>query len=191
MKQINKVLLKIKLKKFRMYSQTTDGGGATGTTGTDSGQSRITSSGTADTVWYGDSNKIWTSMVQSDTGWVDHDHFYMKDQLKHGHTLSLSISDSGHTHNFSIGNHTHGISPGIYEASSSPSSFTIYVGNTEKTTISSTNYEADITQWLLNSNGTIPRNSWIEVTIVPNTLAYVVSSVFVQGFVQSRGGGNY
>jgi len=44
---------------------------------------------------------------------------------------------------------------------------------------------------LLNSDNQVPRNTWIDVTIVPNDLAYVVSSIFVQGFVQSRGGGNY
>jgi hypothetical protein len=125
------------------------------------------------------------------SGTSNHDHQIELYRFAHSHELSLSVSDTGHAHTFSVPAHSHGITPGIFEASATPTSFDIYVGSTLKTTISSTNYEADITQWLLNSSGTIPRNSWIEVTIVPNTLAYVVSSVFVQGFVQSRGGGNY
>ena len=72
-----------------------------------------------------------------------------------------------------------------------PTQFDIYVGSTKKATVEATTYNGDITQWLLNDKNLIPRNTWINVEIRPNALAYVVSSVFVQGFVQSRGGGNY
>ena len=58
-------------------------------------------------------------------------------------------------------------------------------------TVDATSYNDDITAWLLDSDNQVPRNQWIDVEIRPNDLAYVVCSVFVQGFVQSRGGGNY
>ena len=86
--------------------------------------------------------------------------------------------------------HSHGISAGIYE-SGNPTAFDIYVGGKKKTTVNSTSYDGDIVTWLLNSDNQVPRDTWIDIEIRPNDNAYVVSSVFVQGFVQSRGGGNY
>ena len=112
---------------------------------------------------------------------------------------TLSIPCPSHTHQITIPGwsktidiptHDHGINPGIYEFGT-PSSFEIWVGNKKKATVSSTNFNGDITQWLLNNKNQVPRGSWIDVEIRPNDLAYVVCSVFVQGFVQSRGGGNY
>ena len=192
MKQINKVLLRLKLKKFRMYNQTTASGGGVGQTSTSTGTSNISSSGTIGTSWEWDYPQINTSTPVIPGGdFYSHYHYHDYIQLAHSHQLSLAVSDSGHTHSFSVPEHSHGITPGIFENSASPSSFWLYVSGQLKTTVSGTNYNADITEYLLNAQGQIPRNSWIDVTIVPNTLAYVVSSVFLQGFVQSRGGGNY
>lgn len=119
--------------------------------------------------------------------------------INHYHTVSVSGGATGgqHTHTFNIPNHTHTITthnhkitPGIFE-SGNPTAFDIYVGNTKKATVNATSYDGDITQWLLNNKNQIPRGQWIDVEFRPNDIAYVVSSVFVQGFVQSRGGGNY
>lgn len=113
----------------------------------------------------------------------------------HTHNVSIpshthNVSIPSHTHNVTLPEHTHTISAGIYE-SGHPSAFDIYVSGQKKATVNATSYDGDIVTWLLNSDGQVPRNSWIDVEIRPNDLAYVVSSVFVQGFVQSRGGGNY
>jgi phage minor structural protein len=113
----------------------------------------------------------------------------------HNHSISVnahshSISVGSHTHSITVGSHSHDIEAGIFE-SGNPTSFDIYVGGKKKTTVNSTSYDGDITTWLLNDKNQIPRNSWIDVEIRPNDLAYVQCSVFVQGFVQSRGGGNY
>ena len=114
-----------------------------------------------------------------------------------GHTHKFSLS--GHTHKFSLGAHkhtikidphTHNITPGIYEFGN-PTKFDIYVSGTKKATVNAKSYDDDITRWLLNDKNQVSRNTWIDVEIVPNDLAYVQASVFVQGFVQSRGGGNY
>ena len=114
-----------------------------------------------------------------------------------GQTLSVpcpshnhQITIPGWSKTITIPPHSHGIAAGIYE-SGNPTAFDIYVGGVKKTTVSSTNFNDDITTWLLDNKNQIPRGRWIDVEIRPNDLAYVVCSVFVQGFVQSRGGGNY
>ena len=104
----------------------------------------------------------------------------------HSHTFSIAA----HSHKINIPAHSHDIVAGIFEKGN-PTAFDIYVNGTKKVLINAKSWEGDITQWLLNSSKQIPRNSWIKVEIKPNDLAYVISSVFVQGFVQSRGGGNF
>jgi hypothetical protein len=104
----------------------------------------------------------------------------------HSHTFNIGA----HTHSVTIPEHTHNIETGIFEIGSS-SSFDIYIGGTQKAHVDSTSYNDDITAWLAGSDGLIPRGQWIDMEIRPNNKAYVVASVFVQGFVQSRGGGNY
>ena len=303
MKQINKVLLNLELKKFRSYSATTSAGGGSTVTSAGGGSATVTSagggsatvtsaggggatvtsagggsatvtsagggatsstgtagasvsgSGTAGAVWTyknfeyaytgsvaSNQNNIYTENADGAVGehnhqikkinipslamdkeQLSHTHNVSVDCGSHSHTFSLknhthnvsignhthsvtigshthSVSISNHTHSVTIGNHTHSVTigththdivSGIFESSENPTEFDIYVNNTKRGTIEATRYNDDITQWLLNNDGLIPRGSWINIEIVPNTLAYVVSSVFVQGFVQSRGGGNY
>ena len=105
-----------------------------------------------------------------------------------GHEHKITIP--GHSHTITINAHKHDILAGIFE-SGNPTKFDVYVNGIKKTTVNATNYDGDITTWLLNDRNQIPRDSWMTVEIRPDDLAYVVSSVFVQGFVQSRGGGNY
>ena len=113
----------------------------------------------------------------------------------HTHSIKVSshthhITVPAHKHQIKIDAHTHDITPGIYEFGR-PTKFYIYVGGTLKATVNATSYNGDITAWLLNAQNQTPRNSWIDMEIRPDDLAYVQASVFVQGFVQSRGGGNY
>lgn len=114
------------------------------------------------------------------------DHTHSLNIPSHSHKVTIN----SHTHTVEIPAHTHEITAGIFE-SGNPSAFDIYVTGVKKATVSDTAYDGDITSWLLNSSNQVPRDSWIDVEVRPNDLAYVVSSVFVQGFVQSRGGGNY
>lgn len=114
---------------------------------------------------------------------------------EHSHSIYIpshrhSFSVAPHKHRFSVPAHTHDIKPGIYTYGN-PQRFDIYVDGVKKKTVNGTSCEEDITALLLNKQKQVPRDSWIKVEIRPNDLAYVVSSVFVQGFVQSRGGGNY
>ena len=116
----------------------------------------------------------------------------------HSHTFACpshkhNITIPGHSHTVEIPAHDHVIEPGIFEDTKNNSDgFSIWVNGVWKQTFNKqTSWEGDITQWLLNDKNQVPRDSWIKVEIRPNNLAYVISSVFVQGFVQSRGGGNY
>lgn len=285
MRQINKVMLKLKLGKFRSYSQATDGagdvattteaGGGTSTTTESGGSTTATSDYAAETVGTtqgnaaesytteaggaegststdnasveirGTTNTHWedadytlhfsgtTGSGDGLQGWHDHSfegwpviprsafnhdhsiditsgsHSHSFSIPSHRHTVNLSshthqvtipqhrhqvsikahkhsVSIPNHSHSLTIPSHTHSITAGIFE-SGNASAFDIYVGGTKKTTINKTSYDGDITAWLLDETKRIPRNSWIEVEFRPNDLAYIQSSVFVQGFVQSRG----
>ena len=257
MKQINKVLLRMQLKRFRAYSQSTaagggstqtsSGGSTSGSTSQATGAGGFSANVTSSEIWqYADYDYAYTGAASGGTfdtgdsyrmssetgnavtntptpysGGEGHYHsFYRpyhhyhsvkinipalamnKKQLSHTHNVSLSAGATSHSHSFNIGEHTHSVTipththaieTGIFE-SGSPSGFDIYVGGEKKNTdgmIGSTSYNDDITAWLIDSSGTIPRNRWIDIEIRPNDKAYIVTSVFVQGFVQSRGGGNY
>jgi len=113
----------------------------------------------------------------------------------HSHSVSIpshnhSVSIPSHTHNVNIPNHTHGIVQGIYEFGS-PTSADLYVNGIKKATIPASSSEIDITQYLLNAQGYVPRGSWINLEVKPNDLSYVIINLFVQGFIQSAGGGTY
>ena len=134
----------------------------------------------------GHSHSIDKSLFNHTHG-MDHTHNIEVNSFgSHAHTFSIGA----HTHGITIPAHTHQIQAGIFE-SGNPSSFDIYIHGNKIATVDATSYNDDITAWLLDSDNQVPRNQWIDVEIRPNDLAYVVCSVFVQGFVQSRGGGNY
>ena len=117
--------------------------------------------------------------------------------MNHTHNVTITLENHthvvpfpAHSHYFMLPKHSHGIQAGIFE-SGNPTGFDIIVDGTVRHTEESRSYDGDITMWLLGDDGLVPRNRWIDMTIVPNDNAYVVASVFIQGFVQSRGGGNY
>jgi len=65
------------------------------------------------------------------------------------------------------------------------------VNGIKKATIQASSSEIDITQYLLNEQGYVTRGSWINLEVRPNDLSYVIINLFVQGFIQSAGGGTY
>lgn len=103
------------------------------------------------------------------------------------HTHSVSVPS--HTHSVSIPSHTHQIEQGIFRFGS-PSGAKILINGTEKADMERT-ATLDLTEYMLNDSGKIPRNSWITLGVRPNDLAYITIDIFVQGFIQSRGGGSY
>lgn len=130
------------------------------------------------------------------THYMSHYHDY-----GHKHTITIpglsikipshthSVSVPSHTHSVSIPSHTHQIEQGIFRFGS-PSGGKVLINGQEKTDIER-NATLDLTEYMLNDSGKIPRNSWITLGVRPNDLAYITIDVFVQGFIQSRGGGSY
>ena len=110
----------------------------------------------------------------------------------HSHNVTIpshshNVSIPAHSHNVTIPAHEHDIKPGIFFFGS-PKSFDVYVNGTKKLTITGTDAEIDLTEFLTDENTSlIPRGSWHSVEIRPNDIAYVSIDMYVQGFVQSRG----
>lgn len=232
MKQINKILLRLKLNKFRSYSATTEISESkeestensrtrTVTASTANALSKVVTSGSSststtsamnfDTFEVGYNTNAGRHFTESASGegihshgfYADHTHTVAGNRLRHSHGMShtheIEIDISGHSHTveipahshyFIIPPHSHKIDAGIFE-SGNPKSFDIYIKGEKVASVDSTSYDDDITMWLLGNDGLVPRDRWIDMEIVPNDNAYVVASVFIQGFVQSRGGGNY
>lgn len=248
MRIINKVLAKITLDRFRSYSRSTSGGGATtstsssggggtstsssgggtysstavdgGSTQTSESSSRSTSGSGGD---YSDSLRTGgastsgysgyfsqTGTTESHTHGVPNHYHAMtvsipnhSHGISHTHRVSIpshshsfqvgahthSVSIPSHTHSVSIPNHTHGIEQGIFEFGGA-SGATIWVNGKEKGAMG-TDHDVDLTAWLLNEDGKIDRGRWHKVAIVPDDLAYVTIDIYIQGFVQSRGGSTY
>lgn len=112
----------------------------------------------------------------------------------HAHTVSIpahthNVNIPSHTHNVTIPDHVHEIEQGIFEFGS-PTGASVWVNGTRRGDIG-TSGEINLTEMLLDDNGSIPRGSWHEVEVRPNDLAYIAIDLFVQGFVQSRGGSTY
>ena len=99
---------------------------------------------------------------------------------------SISITIPGHSHQINIPPHTHNMEAGIYRFGSSQN-FDLYINGQKKEHFDSTNAEIDITNYLLDESGKIPRGNWMSIEVRPNNLAYVSIALSVQGFIQSRG----
>lgn len=111
----------------------------------------------------------------------------------HRHNVSVpgapshqhAVNIPPHEHTVPIPRHFHDIEQGIFEFGS-PSGAQIYVNGMLKANMG-VDSEIVLTTLLLDSNGNMPRGTWLNVEIRPNDLAYVCIDLFVQGFIQSRG----
>ena len=105
------------------------------------------------------------------------------------HTHDFTIPD--HTHDITLPDHTHEIEYGIYEGPT-PTQVTIKVdGNTVPITSTSSD-DVDLIPYLSkDGGGRIQRGTWHTIEIIPDDLGRIVASVYIQLFVQSRGGGDY
>lgn len=112
----------------------------------------------------------------------------------HSHNVTIpshthTVNTPSHTHTVEIPEHTHEIEQGIFEYGN-PQSAEVWVEGAKRLDIGKSG-EFDLTPFILNSSGKIPRGTWIDIEVKPNDLAYIRINLFVQGFIQSRGGGNY
>lgn len=211
MKIVNSVKVKIKMSRFRAYSQATSTTNKTTSTSSSGGQSTQTSSsggGGSTTSSGGGGGTKTTGAGGVDVQWGDrettvsdgHTHFVREvvghrhniDLPNHTHSVSIpahshSVRIPAHTHNVDIPGHNHQITPGIYFFGSAKS-FTLYVNDISRGSFSTSGAEVDITKYLISGDdGLISRGTWHSVNIVPDDLAYVCLDMYVQGFVQSRG----
>lgn len=121
-------------------------------------------------------------------------HQHAVDIPSHRHSVSIpshthSVNIPSHSHNVTIPAHAHGIEQGIFEFGA-PSGADIYINGIRRGAMS-IDAELDITAWMLDAQRKIPRNQWHSIEIRPNDLAYVTVDMFVQGFVQSKGGSTH
>lgn len=209
MRIVNAVKVKIKGEAFRAYSRATStrqsqnqtsssgggssqtsssGGGGSTTSGGGGGGIKTTGSGGVDVIWgkrstYEASGHIHEyDYVRGHRHEIDlEDHYHSVSFGSHSHSVNIP----SHTHTVTIPAHDHTITPGIYRFGS-PKQLSIYVNGVYRQSVSSTNLEVDITDWLVE-DGKIPRGTWHEIEVRPNDLAYIMIDMYVQGFVQSRG----
>ena len=103
----------------------------------------------------------------------------------HTHNVTVPV----HTHNVTVPVHTHAIQYGIHEGTTARS-IKLIVDGQEVPEISGT--EMDIIQWLRKDDaGRVTRGAWHTIQLKPDTLTRIDANVFVQAFIQSRGGGDY
>ena len=65
--------------------------------------------------------------------------------------------------------------------------FDLIVNNRRVATINGYDYETDITDYLVDETGKIPRGRWLSIEVRPNDLAYINISLAFQGYIQSIG----
>lgn len=111
---------------------------------------------------------------------VEHVHTFTT--TEHVHTFTYPA----HDHDFELQAHEHDISPGIYEFGN-PKSFSILIDGKKRATYAETTAELDITNFLVGTDGKIPRDKWFEFAVLPDGLSYACITLVVQGFIQSRG----
>lgn len=199
------------------YSSTDSDGGVSTSTANGGGAAVTSSSGGN----YGSSTNTQTSGFDTGSGGAgdlshrhtlpSHTHHFSIPN--HVHTVNVP----SHTHNFTIGNHrhefvveshthgveipkhshrleiqphTHAITQGIFTFATSVTKITLKVNGTVKAVLG-LNEEIDIVQYLLNDSGKINRGSYYTIELIPDDMAYVKMSLFVQGFIQSFGGATY
>jgi phage minor structural protein len=198
--RINSCLLKWKKQPYRVDfrmaasaggSQQTSasGGGATITTAA----VRLTPEYVTTGPTYADGDPIGTLVTTVADGSVGN-HYH--NVSNHHHKVSLLITIppqelqvSAHSHTVNIPAHTHELTYGIANGGSTADSVTIEVDGTY---VPASEGEIDITEYLeRDANGKIRRGTWHTVRFQPDGNARIVATLFIQQFLQSRGGGDY
>lgn len=173
---MNEVKIKIKLERFRAYSQASEAGGGGATT-----------SGSSSSVTTGYPDEATLAVTQQTSAQVgsgsSHYHEYWAALVDHNHKME-------HYHTVNLPTHTHGITPGIYRLGDEPTGATVNIGSGTYT-FNGTADERDITEYLIGEDGKIPRGTYLPIQVTPSGLAYIVISVAAVGFIQSKTGGNY
>ena len=111
--------------------------------------------------------------------------------MDHAHVIPSHMHElAGHTHVVNASAHTHDSVYGIYTGTTATKA-TLKVDGVERFVDASGRSEVDVTQYLAMTDGRITRGVWHEIEIVPDKLTRIEANLFVQLFVQSRGGGDF
>lgn len=122
--------------------------------------------------------------------------------FNHWHTAQVSITiptTPGHKHIVEVSNHTHSVDIpdhvheqiyGIYMAGEMPESASVKI-NGKDAFVMGTTWEGDITQWMQDTSGNVPRGRFVNIEVKPNINAFVTMSVAAQAFISGKEGGQY
>ena len=103
----------------------------------------------------------------------------------------LEVLIPEHNHTMSIPSHSHGISYGIYEGETA-SSVTIRVDGKEVPAAELDGKQLDVATYMsADDDGKIKRGVWHTVEIIPDKLTRIIGNLYMQIFIQHRGGGSY
>lgn len=191
-KHINKVILSWELENFRAYSRGAAAGGGEATT-TDFGGSTTVAEWVEGYSYEVDTAAALVTTSEASGEGVTHTH-----TAYHHHVVPISVTIPqidieipSHYHSMTLPTHSHGISYGIYEGEAAKS-VVIKVDGTELPAELLSGREVDVAEYLSTDDaGKIRRGTWHTVEIVPDGLTRIVGNLYMQIFIQHRGGGNY
>ncbi len=176
--EINQVLLKWTIDKFRTYSTTASSGGGTSTTSA-TGESMIVVSpltGNFSTEVAG--GKSTSTGPKAALSGGSHTHTYSVDD--HSHNFSVNHGhiafDNGHSHSFSTPSHTHGLNFGIMETSVSGNTIEIYIDDVLRATANDTQGIVNLTTWI-----TTP--GWHLIEMRSTTLKRISAQISIKSYI--------
>ena len=132
-----------------------------------------------------------THQVNNHTHEMDHWHLVkvgITIPPRPGHAHRVEVAP--HTHKIEIPDHVHEQVYGIYMAGETPESARVKINGVEAFTMGKT-WEGDITQWMVEKNGEIPRGKFVDIEVTPNVNAFVTVAVAAQAFISGKEGGQY
>lgn len=191
-KHINKVILSWQVESFRAYSKGSSAGGGTATSTEYGGSTTVAEWVEGYSYEVDTAAALVTTSAASSEG-VEHTH-----TAYHHHVVPISVTIPqidieipNHYHGITIPSHSHGISYGIYEGAQAKS-VAIKVDDVELPAELLTGREVDVAAYLSTDDaGKIQRGTWHTIEIVPDGLTRIVGNLYMQIFIQHRGGGNY
>ena len=191
-KHINKVILSWQVENFRAYSKGSSAGGGTAMSTEYGGSTTVAEWVEGYSYEVDTAAALVTTSAASGEG-ADHTH-----TAYHHHAVPISVTIPqidieipNHYHGITIPSHSHGISYGIYEGTQAKS-VTIKVDDVELPAELLTGREVDVAAYLSTDDaGKIQRGTWHTIEIVPDSLTRIVGNLYMQIFIQHRGGGNY
>ncbi len=191
-KHINKVILSWQLENFRAYSKGAAAGGGTATSTEYGGSTTVAEwvEGYSDIVDTA-AALVTTSAASSEDASHTHTAYHHHSVPINVTIPQINIEIPNHYHGITIPSHSHGISYGIYEGKRAEG-VTIKVDDVELPAEALDGREVDVAAYLSTDDaGKIQRGTWHTIEIVPDGLTRIVGNLYMQIFIQHRGGGNY